>query len=536
MGYGRRVLFVALLLVGWALPVPIPREAAAQQRVPEPVGVYIDRGILAYDDKNYAEALKIFLEALQIEPENAEVRYFVGIAYLALDKVDDAIVHLERARQLDPTDLDVAFNLGVAYFTKGDYERARAQFGVVYEKEPKRDNLGYYLGFIHFHRKEYDKALAFFEGNVSSDLRFRQQNRFYIGLTKHHLGRDEEATRDLTEAVKLRPDAPLGRTARLFAEAIAPKPEVRRYRVEIRGGVSYDDNVALSPTTNALGLRERSSRSAAEVALLRLEYDLIQARLDTLTASYQLLSTTYNEVNKLDVLDHTMGANYVHREKLWTLPAWYGAQYSYDYIDLDGSLFLSRHTATASVTLIETDSNFTLFQYRIQDKHFHASNALDLNQESRDGQNHMLGLTHILTFAGGRHFVRAGYQFDVDDTKGGDYRYVGNKASVGFQVTGPWEVRFLAGYDFHYRDYPNRNRLAATLNQQAAAGSTEPVLGAPFRLFRRDKDHIFTASLSRDFPYGFNASLEFYKERNFSTLSLFDFDRNVVTLTVGWRY
>ena len=534
MGPVRRALLIALVLLGWALPVTFPPAAAAQPITTEPVGVYIDRGIIEYDDKKYAEALKNFLEALQIDPENAEVRYFVGIAYLALDQVDQAITHLEKARQLDPADLDIAFNLGVAYFTKEEYDRGQPQYLFVHGKEPKRDNLGYYLGFIHFQRKEYEKALAYFQENVSSDVRFQQQNRFYTGLTKHHLGRDEEATRDLEEAVKLRPDAPLGRTAKLFAEAVAPKPVPRRYRVEVRGGVSYDDNATLAPTKPVLELRRQPRRSAAEIALLRLEYDLIQTQPDTLTASYQIFSNYYNSLQNLDVLNHTWGANYVHRARLGTLPAWYGAQYSYDYLELDGAVFLSRHTGTASLTLFENDSNFTLFQYRYQDKDFRSANTLDLRKESRDGQNHLLGATHILVFAGGKHFLRVGYQFDADDTIGADYRYFGQKASVGFQVTGPWEIRFQAGYDFQFRDYPEKNALAASLNQAAREGSS--VEGAMFKVMRRDMDHTFTASLSRDFPYGFNASLEFFKERNRSTFSLFDFDRNVVTLSIGWKY
>ena len=270
--------------------------------------------------------------------------------------------------------------------------------------------------------------------------------------------------------------------------------------------------------------------------MLRLEYDLIKTKdeVDTLTASYQIFSNYYNSLQNLDVLNHTWGANSVHRGKLGTLPAWYGAQYSYDYLELDGSVFLSRHTGTASLTLFENDSNFTLFQYRYQDKDFRSANTLGLRQESRDGQNHLLGGTHILLFAAGRHFVRVGYQADFDDTHGGDYRYVGHRASFGFQITVPWNIRFQAGYDFQFRDYLNKNRLASALNQQSEGGSF--VEGAPFGVMRRDRDHTFTASLSRDFPYGFNASLEFFKERNSSTFSLFDFDRNVVTLSVGWKF
>ena len=533
MGYVRGALGMALFLL-WGPLSPAPPGLVAQQRSPEPAGVYIDRGIVAYDEKNYAEALKNFLEALRIDPESAEARYFVGIAYLALDKTDEAIAHLEKARRLDPKDLDIAFNLGVAYFTKGDYERAHAQLLFVQQREPKRENLGYYLGFIYFDRKEYERALGYFEANVSTDVRFQQQNRFYTALTKHHLGREAAAVEDLKEAVTLRPTSPVGQTAKLFAEAIAPKPEPRRYRIEVRGGVSYDDNAPLTPTEDVLDLRRAQRRSTAEIAMLRLEYDLIQTEPDTLTASYQIFSNVYNNVQNLDVLNHTWGGNYVHRTRLGTLPAWYGAQYSYDYVLLDNDVFLSRHTGTGSLTLFENDSNFTLFQYRFQDKDFRSPSTLNLPAEKRDGQNHLVGASHIKVFAGGKHFVRVGYQVEYEDTQGSDYRYVGNKASVGFQVTGPWEVRFQAGYDFQFRAYPKRNRLAVTLNQMKEDGSD--VQGAPFRTLRRDSDHLFTASLSRDFAHGVNVSLELFKERNSSTFSLFDFDRNVVTLSVGWNY
>ncbi len=150
-----------------------------------------------------------------------------------------------------------------------------------------------------------------------------------------------EATRKLEEAVKLRP------------EAMAPKPEPRRYRIEIRGGVSYDDNASLAPTHHVLGLRTPPRRSAAEIAMVRLEYDLIQTQPDRLTASYQIFSNYYNSLQNLDVLNHTWGGNYTHRGKLGPLPAWYGAQYIYDYLELDGAVFLKERNS----------STFTLFDF-----------------------------------------------------------------------------------------------------------------------------------------------------------------------------
>jgi tetratricopeptide (TPR) repeat protein len=529
-----RALLSLLLLLGWGFWPALPPALAAAQPPREPAGVYIDRGLLEYEAGRYGEALKNFREALQLEPEDAEVHYFLGITYLALDRVDQALEHLERARRLDAGDTDIAFNLGVAYVTKGDYARAEAQFRFVRAREPKRENLGYYLGLVHFKRKEYERALGYFDENVSTDVRVQQQNRFYAGLAKHHLGRDVEATQDLAEAVTLRPTSPLGLTAKRFAEAISPRPELRAYRLELWGGVSYDDNARLAPTDPVLELRTFTRESVAEIALLRLEYDLVRTARETFTASYQLLANYYNSVDPLDIVNHTAGASYLRRGALGSLPAWFGAQYGFDYLELDGSLFLTRHTGGASLTLFENDRNFTVVQYRLQHKDFRAPNLLGLQQESRDGQNHLVGATHIVTFAGGRHFLRFGYQFDVDDTDGDDYRYVGSKASIGFQVTGPWELRFQAGYDFHFREYPKKNQLASTLNTLAATGGS--VQGAPFRVMRQDHDHIFTVGVWRDFPYGLTAALEFLKERNSSTFSLFDFDRNVVTFSMGWRY
>jgi hypothetical protein len=45
-----------------------------------------------------------------------------------------------------------------------------------------------------------------------------------------------------------------------------------------------------------------------------------------------------------------------------------------------------------------------------------------------------------------------------------------------------------------------------------------------------------TASLAREVPHGSNLSLGVFKERNNSTFSLFDFDRNVVTPSLAWKY
>src|SRR3990172_1894528 len=80
-------------------------------QVPTEADVYVDRGILAYDDKRYTDALQAFQEALRINPNSINANYYIGLSYMALEQYPAAQAALERARELAPGDLDVAFQL-----------------------------------------------------------------------------------------------------------------------------------------------------------------------------------------------------------------------------------------------------------------------------------------------------------------------------------------------------------------------------------------------------------------------------------------
>ncbi len=46
--------------------------------------------------------------------------------------------------------------------------------------------------------------------------------------------------------------------------------------------------------------------------------------------------------------------------------------------------------------------------------------------------------------------------------------------------------------------------------------------------------HLF--SLSKELPHNLTVALEYLLNRNYSNLAPFDYFRNVVTLSVSWRY
>lgn len=495
----------------------------------QPPLVFMDRGILEYEEGNYEEALANFLEALERTLDDAAVRYYLGLTFLALERPAEATVHLEKARGLEPNDLDIVFTLGVAYFRQANHEAALPHLLFVYERQPSRENLGFYLGQIHFQRQEYEKALTYLEKNISTDVKLQQLTRFYTGLSKHHLGQTAEAAEAFSAIVNLEPFSPLALPAGKFLEALATKPEARPLRLELKTGAQYDTNVRVAPTENLLNLRGPRRASVGESVYARGEYDVVKIPTFTATASYAFLQIFNNQVDGFNVMNHTGGLETTYKGQIATLPASFGLQYNYERLLLDEKDFVERHHVIPYLTLSESDWSLTTFQYHFQAKDFRSPLTADLPEESRDATNHLVGFTHFFLLAGGKHYIKVGYQYDAEVADGRDYTYHGHKAIAGFQVTLPGEVRLFINYEFHRRIYPERNALAALFNSSGVAGG-------PFNENRRDADHSYLAVLSKELPKGFTVSLDYFGERNLSSFSLFDFNRNVISFNVSWRY
>jgi len=169
-----------------------------------------NRGIEAYNAKNYAEAIQYLEEAYENSPANATVRrnlcrahqeaanrdanagrlkeavehlelaigidpenhsplVQLGAYYLNMGLVPEAIYRLEEAIELKPGDLTAHETLGEAYYRDNDLPSARAQWEFVLEMDPSRKQL----------RERYNKA--FREESVEQE--FRKSNSRHFNLT-----------------------------------------------------------------------------------------------------------------------------------------------------------------------------------------------------------------------------------------------------------------------------------------------------------------------------------------------------------------
>ncbi len=273
----------------------------------------------------------------------------------------------------------------------------------------------------------------------------------------------------------------------------------------------------------ARALRDQDEESEGEVIAVRLGYTWLRSVGWEGTISYAFLQTINNrdDASDFNVQDHTGTVGLTYRDSLADMPYFAGLQVAYDFITLGGDTFVQFPTFQPFFTLLENAGNLTTFQFRTQLKDFDEDDVP--SAEERDATNYMVGVTHFFRFEEDRHYIKFGYQYDFDDADGDNWVYWGHRFLVGGQYTLPWgDIRLRYDLDVHLRDYENKHTLLP-----AAAPNTKR---------RDDEELIHLVSIAKDLSEHFTVSLDYLFDDNISNLDAFDYDRNVFSISLTWRF
>ena len=237
--------------------------------------------------------------------------------------------------------------------------------------------------------------------------------------------------------------------------------------------------------------------------------------------TYQNAMPSFNVINNLGT------ASLTYKTALGSLPTQVSLQYAYDDTILGTEQFLQRHTVALSGLVIESDRNFTQGFFRFQAKIFeNVDQAVLIANDNRSGDNYMVGFLHYIRFAEDRHYIKAGYQFDWDDTgntTGRNWMYFGNRVNFGAQYTLPWRaLRLKYDLDVHFRDYVYKNTVLPTY--------------APGSKWRQDQEMTNVVRAELPLPSNFTLAAEYQVTRDWSNIEVYSYLRNVVSLSLIWSY
>jgi tetratricopeptide (TPR) repeat protein len=453
----------------------------------------------------------------------------MGVAHLARRRPAEAVRFLEQARTRAPSDPAVAFQLGLAYFTQERYDRARPLLEEVFRVQPELDGLGYYVGFLRYRQGDHRGALRAFRAGRTSDAEIQQLTRVYTGLALAAVGLPAQAAIEVEQALRLAPGSPVtGPAERLRDAVVAARDREQRFSAEVRVGVFFDDNVRVLPhrSTDSAAERIRGQAgkprtSVGELFGARAEYAWWRTEDWESSVGYSFFLSYYNDIPSFNITDHLVTGTLLHKGALGIMPLQAGMQYAFDALFLDEEEFVRRHTLTAFGAVAESQEHVTHLLARYQSKEF--DEDLATPHESRDAHNWMVGGQHVVRFADDRHFLKLGYQLDWDDTEGRNYAYLGHRLLAGVQATLPWrKIRLRYDFDLHLRAYRHPHTLLPA--------------SEPGRARRDDQEYTHAFRVEVPLPWDLTVSAEYLKVVNKSNLEVYDYSRNVTSLTLSWIY
>jgi tetratricopeptide (TPR) repeat protein len=104
LGDHRLLLGVTAVAIRGKEPATVDRAiSAALKDKPDDPDYLLARAIVSFEMQNPADALETLTAAAKVSPKDAQIKYFVGIAQLRLNKLDKAYAAFKDALATDPT-------------------------------------------------------------------------------------------------------------------------------------------------------------------------------------------------------------------------------------------------------------------------------------------------------------------------------------------------------------------------------------------------------------------------------------------------
>jgi len=151
------------------------------------------------------EAIRVFENALRIEPDDADGRFNLGFALRQAGKPQEAIREYEYALRLNPDYVDAHVNLGMTLAELGNSEDAIRHWDEALRIKPDCVEAYYDLGVASQRADRLAEAVEYYEQALRLKPDYVEAHN-NLGLALARLGRVQEALGHYEEALKIKPD------------------------------------------------------------------------------------------------------------------------------------------------------------------------------------------------------------------------------------------------------------------------------------------------------------------------------------------
>jgi tetratricopeptide (TPR) repeat protein len=183
----------------------VKREAPGAASPTDSFDSYNEQGIAHFKENRFADAAASFRQAVAIRRELSAL-HNLGTALAKLENLDEAVAVFREALQLNPEAAISHKNLGLALHQQGKPGEAAVHYAEAVKLEPASDTAHYDLGRVLYETGRLEEAVASYREAVrlNPDLWTAHHD---LGRCLAKLGKKEEAIAAYEEALQIKPDS-----------------------------------------------------------------------------------------------------------------------------------------------------------------------------------------------------------------------------------------------------------------------------------------------------------------------------------------
>lgn len=468
-------------------------------------------GIAYYTDESYEEALESLQGALELNPDSTDAAYYLGLTHKEMLSYPEAKQYLEKAVSLDPSNRGAHGALAELLYALERYDEAEMALKKVEGQGENLAQIAFIRGQILMKRKDYKGAIKKFETSASVQSKYRNKATYFLALAYLKVGKRDEGRDALKRVAQNRDEPILAREAEAILKKIEDDSgkEEKPLSLSLSYSVDIDDNVLLKPSEEISGVTITGEEDITHKLSFKAGYKFSFDK-SALKASYSYFQSIHNDQSALDIMGH--GASLAYTTTIsggeYTLPI------SISYYLLDSDPYLQLATVTPTYGYNINNDNWLIFSFSMVSKDF-LKTALS-PEEDRNALNFKGGVNYLVFFKERRGNITVGYALDIEDTKeSGNWSYIGNKGVFAFLYPLREKIDLHMTGQYYNQSYTRQHSFYGT----------------------KRKDNFF--GMEPKITYSFDkavVSLRYSYSRNQSNISVYDYNRNVFTAGIEYKY
>ena len=159
-------------------------------------------GAIAFQNKNYSEAVYTFNKIIQINSNNFQAYYNQGNAYLGLKKFEEALKNYNQAIKIKPDYKQAYNNRGIVLKELKRIKEALENYNQAITIEPNNADLYNNRGTVYLELKQFDKAIEDYNFALTINKNYPEVY-FNLGNAFNEFGKSEEAIKSYSQAIKI---------------------------------------------------------------------------------------------------------------------------------------------------------------------------------------------------------------------------------------------------------------------------------------------------------------------------------------------